>query len=395
MSESVRKLHVLFFVPILGGGGAEKHLVRVANHLDPERFRVSLAVARSGGSYHSELQQHVEVHDFGGERKRSSMGAVLRAIKPLRQLIDRDRPDVLCPVMDASNLAAVASVRSLPSPPKIVLSVQAPPAVRGAGLRGMKKRLWAQVTRSLYRRNHRIIALSTGVAESIAAVAPAAADRVEVIYNAGVDAAVLEGASQPLPPMDRPPGKPLIVACGRLTEQKGFRYLLDAFARVRSEMDVGLWIIGDGPDRDHLEHRIRELDLRGEVQLLGFKDNPYQYMAAADVFVLSSLWEGFGNVVVEAMACGAPVVSTDCPYGPGEIIQDRESGLLVPPANAAALAEAVLQVLRDEQLRRSLASQATVRARDFHASVIAGSYGDLFLRVAAREAVEPQKPSEI
>jgi glycosyltransferase involved in cell wall biosynthesis len=115
-------------------------------------------------------------------------------------------------------------------------------------------------------------------------------------------------------------------------------------------------------------------------------------MAAADVFVLSSLFEGFGNVIVEAMACGTPVVATDCPYGPREIIRDGVSGLLVEPASAASLARGILRVLTDEELKRRLAANGFERSRDFEAESIAGEYGELFLRVANGAAARAASP---
>jgi glycosyltransferase involved in cell wall biosynthesis len=211
---------------------------------------------------------------------------------------------------------------------------------------------------------------------------------IEVIYNAGVDQQVLSGAKQPLSQEKLPETMPLILACGRLHPQKGFPYLLQAMQQVQKEVPCQLWIVGEGRERPALEAQIQQLDLADCVHLKGFQKNPYQYMAAADLFVLSSLYEGFGNVVAEAMACGTAVISTDCPYGPAEIIQDESSGILVPLANPDALAKAIIRVLTNPTLRQTLADNGRQRSRDFHAEVIAPAYANSFLNLLNRQKQE-------
>ncbi|MBE9011851.1 glycosyltransferase, partial [Pseudanabaenaceae cyanobacterium LEGE 13415] len=207
---------------------------------------------------------------------------------------------------------------------------------------------------------------------------------VEVIYNAGVDEQVLAGANQPLS-VDCP--RPLIVTCGRLAEQKGYPYLLEAFAQVRRVMPASLWILGEGKLRSSIEQKIRELGLTDSVTLLGFQNNPYQYMKAADLFVLASIYEGFGNVLVEAMACQTPVVATDCPSGPGEIITHHLNGLLVPPADSFALSQAMLDVLSNPSLQCKFSIAGQHRAQDFHSQTIAAAYGRLFQSLVSIPAV--------
>jgi glycosyltransferase involved in cell wall biosynthesis len=130
------------------------------------------------------------------------------------------------------------------------------------------------------------------------------------------------------------------------------------------------------------------------VRLLGFQQNPFKYMAAADLFVLSSRFEGFGNVIVEAMACGVPVVATDCPFGPGEIIKDGRNGMLVAPDSTSALAEGILRVLMDKELKKRLAISGATRALDFDAKVIARAYEELFLHVAGVSGTSGVKSAE-
>jgi glycosyltransferase involved in cell wall biosynthesis/SAM-dependent methyltransferase len=375
-SESGEKVSVLFFASRLGGGGAEMHLLRVMNHLDRRRFRVSLAVTRPAGPLMSALAADVKLHVLPTGGRDSTTLRMARAVMPLRRLIRQERPDIVCSMMDQANIVNVLASRGVNPRPKVVLGVQTPPSIAFSFRWHPVGRMTLALIPRLYPRADRIITLSKGVAGDLAALSPRAEERITTIYNAGVEESVMERASEPLAEGERPAGVPLIVACGRLKALKGFKYLIDALALVRQRVPAELWIVGEGEERANLERQAARLGLGDSVRLLGFQSNPFKYMAAADLFVLSSLFEGFGNVIVEAMACGAPVVAADCPYGPAEIISDGETGLLVPPADAGRLAEAILRVLTDEPLRERLRRAGAERARDFHAERIAAAYGD-------------------
>jgi glycosyltransferase involved in cell wall biosynthesis len=375
----VTRLHVLFFTSALGGGGAEKHLVRVANHLDRARFRVSLARVRPGGSYEAEVAPDVEMHAVGG-------GGMAGAVLPFRALVARLRPDVVCSVMDHANCVALAATIGMRGAPPVVACVQIPPGIElGRTRRPAARALLAAIPR-LYPRAAAVVALSHGVRRDLERLAPRAASRISVLYNAGYDDAVLRLAGDGAGPVPPAGEGPAIVACGRLTEQKGFDVLLDAFARVRAARPARLWLVGEGPLRAQLQAQAERLGIADAVWFAGFQPNPYRLMANADVFALSSRWEGFGNVVVEAMAVGTPVVSTRCPHGPDEIIADGRDGLLVPVGDPGALADGLLRVLGDAGLHASLAAAGRARARDFAAPAIAAAYGRLLEAAAGQGA---------
>ena len=145
-----------------------------------------------------------------------------------------------------------------------------------------------------------------------------------------------------------------------------------------------LHILGDGELRESLARLAGELGIADRVTFLGFQRDPFRHMRKADIFVLSSLWEGFGNVLVEAMAMGAPVVSTDCPHGPGEIIKDGETGLLVPPGDDQPLAAALQRLIDDPMLRAKLGDAGQIRAQDFSAQRIGAAYAQHFRSFTAR-----------
>jgi glycosyltransferase involved in cell wall biosynthesis len=385
--EGGAPLHVMIYTSSLANGGAEKHTVRVANHLDASRFRVTVVVARGGGAYEGDLASGVRLHVLPTGRFDSATLRLVRSIAPLRRLLRAERPDVLCSVMDHVNVAALLAVRGLRHRPATVLCVQNSPVAKYVRTGGPMAAALRRLIPLLYPRADRIVALSTGVAEEIRAMVPAAAPRIRVIYNAGVDDALLRGASEPLPGGAARGEGPLLVAVGRLTRQKGYDVMLDALARVRRRVPARLWIVGPGADQPALERQAAALGVLDAVHFWGFQRNPFAFMAAADLFVLSSRWEGFANVVAEAMACGAPVVSTDCPHGPGEIIQDGVSGVLARNEDAGSLAAAILRVLEDPELAARLAAAGRERSRRFRAEAVAAEYGTLFAEVAGKRGI--------
>ena len=170
-----------------------------------------------------------------------------------------------------------------------------------------------------------------------------------------------------------------ILAVGRLNKQKDFATLIEAYSQICNEISENLVIIGEGEERRSLEVQIKELELEQRVFLLGYQENVYKYMSKAKVFVLSSLWESFAVVLIEALACKVPIISTDCPAGPREVLGDGKNGVLVLPANSIELAKNIKQLLDDSSLQKSLIRKAYLRACDFDVQKIILFYERLFL----------------
>lgn len=333
------------------------------------RFDVEVATLRAGGALANELPAGVPVHDI------DSLGWITAA-RRLRSLVGRLRPELVLGFQEAANIPLLLALRTLGRAvrPAAAVSVQSAPSVVLADSRPRTRFRVATAMRRLYPTADRVIVASAGVTRDLATVAPGAGDRVRVIYNAGIDAGVTARAAEPWDHRFLRDDAPLVVACGRLSEQKDYPTLLGALAELRARRDVRLIILGDGPLRESLSQRSTELGLTSVVELAGYTSNPYPCMARARVFALSSRSEGFGNVLAEALALGVPIVSTDCPHGPGEILDRGRYGRLVPPGDAAALAAAIEEVLDDPDATRRAAALGPARAAEFTAERSGASY---------------------
>lgn len=357
------------------------HVLRVINHLDRSRFAPEVVVARGGGAYEAALASDVPLHVLAPRRLKSSGLSMLWAIPALRRLLRRQRPDLLCSVLNHTTGVCRLALRGLDFRPKFLVGLQNNVTKDlQVNDNAVVRLLVGQAVKAFAEADH-LVALSHGVGRDFASHFPALRNNVTVIYNAGVDDRVRKLVGESLTEFARPAG-PLLIACGRLGPQKDFPTLLRAFARVRaSRSDATLWILGRGPDQAALEQQASGLGLADAVRFLGFQSNPFKFMAAADLFVLSSAWEGFGNVVVEAMAAGVAVVSTDCDFGPGEIISDGVSGLLCPVGDDKAMADRILDLLSDPARRAAMAKAGRERSVDFDSDKITREYESVLSRM--------------
>jgi glycosyltransferase involved in cell wall biosynthesis len=377
-TASVRtRLRGLFFCPKLGGGGAEMQVVRIVNELPELGVEPVVAVSRGRGEYESRLRSDVELETCQRLVRSSTLG-VLASIPALRSLIRRHRPDVVCAIQEHASAALAAAVAFSERKPRLVLGIQNNFSARLETEPSWTRALLHPRYRSAYAAADWVIANSSGVADDLATQVPSTRDKLSVVYNAGLDRHVFELAREPLPE-PRPSGS-VIVTCGRLTQQKDQQVLLRAFARLRTSLEATLWILGQGEERPHLEALARELGVESRVRFWGFRENPYPFLSAADVFVLSSRWEGFGNVVVEALACGVPVVSTDCPHGPREILDGGRYGRLVPVGGVVELSRAIEETLASERMEEG-AALLRERALVFTAEASARGYAAVFSSV--------------
>jgi glycosyltransferase involved in cell wall biosynthesis len=244
--------------------------------------------------------------------------------------------------------------------------------------------------RATYRLADHRLAVSRRAADSLADVVHIDRSKVGVLYD-GIDLSEIDRLMRE--PIRHPwlesSEAPVLLAAGRLVPQKGYPDLLHAVSILTQKRQARLLIIGDGPMRPTLEAEIRKRGLERAVELPGFQPNPYSWMARATTFVQASLFEGFGVAILEALACGAPVVATDCPSGPSEILQGGEFGILVPPGDPAALVAAMERILDDASLRRRLRERGPARAREFSIERTADALLEALMRLGVR--LDPER----
>jgi glycosyltransferase involved in cell wall biosynthesis len=228
-----------------------------------------------------------------------------------------------------------------------------------------------------------VIAVSQQAADELTSNIGVSHSSVKTIHNPVVDDVLHNGAAQALEhPWFERGTVPVILAAGRLTEQKDFPTLMRAFAQVHAQRPVRLVILGEGRLRPDLLALATELGIQADVDMPGFVSNPYQYMARASLLVLSSLYEGLPGVLIQALACGCPVVSTDCPGGSREILADGKYGELIKIGDADALADAIRTQLDHPTARELLLG----RAQDFSVDRAVDNYLDLLDSVVAHAA---------
>lgn len=374
---------ILFVTISLGEGGAERHLVRIANVL-VDRFEIHIAVLRAGGSYESMLNPSITTHHVGSPRIDSALANCQLSIGKLSWLIRRLKPACCVSFLEPATHALHCALKWSKTQTPHIVAIQNNLDMVLDAFKGWRRWWFVPRIKAAISQADHIIAISSGVADDLRTKWPSQSANIEVIYNAAVDAMPnFDSSVLPLRNRFSPPRK-LLVACGRLTRQKGFGDLLEAVALIRRSIDAGLWILGEGPDREELTEHVRRLGLVDSVHFLGFQDHPLRYFAAADLFVLSSWWEGFGNVIVEAMSAGTAVVATDCPWGPGEIITSHENGFLVGVKKPQELADTIVATLKNPDLCRQVAVAGQRRAEDFTANRIANQYADSILSVIER-----------
>lgn len=344
-------LRLLAVTHSLSGGGAERFVSNLATGLDRERFAPEVCLATGRASY--PLPGDVPLTSLGYRGVRD----LPRAIRALRRLIVDRAPDLVLSNVLSTNCLTGAALAGLERRPPWVARIGNAPEVAEPPL----QRWWA---RRVYPRARLLVCNSRGMVNAFARRYPELRDRVKSLANP-TDFAALDrlAAGGPIP---RAGDGPVLLAVGRLTRQKRPDLMLAALAEVRRRPGLAstrLQLCGEGPLAGALARRARRLGLGDSVELLGFVDNPFALMRAADLYLLTSDFEGLPNALIEAQGVGLPAVATRCPHGPDEIIEDGVTGLLAPVGDAAAIAAAVADLLADSERRRRMAAAAAVRAR--------------------------------
>ena len=401
-------MRVALVIRDLFGGGAERSVLWLARGLIDRGHEVDVVLLRSRVHYCDEVPSHANLFvvdtstdDLTAKCAASVLSRMSRLNvpwKPLRWMemagaldwkihclpgpglarwtrgvasyLELRRPDCILPNSSGGEAATLLACRLVTRPPPAV------PTVRVVPTHDRSWRFRRQMRRKLYTSAARLVGVSRGVSDSVASTMGVARDRIRTIYNPVLTPHLQRNMTlAPEHPWVLDGGAPVILSAGRFTEQKDFSTLVRAFVLIADRRPCRLVILGEGRERKKLERLARELGLADRVSFPGWIDNPFAIMARASLFVVSSRYEGFSRVLVEALACGCPCISTDCPAGPAEILCNGRIGPLVPVGDERALASAMLRVLE----RRPEESVLRERAADFSVERAAAEYEALLM----------------
>lgn len=374
-------MKLVLVIPSLARGGAERILAMLAGGWAERGHQVTLVVfCRVEGS---EYPLHDDVELVSLNIPNTGTGHVLEAawrnaqrIRRLRRAIRQSNPDLVISFMDVTNILTVLATRGMGVP--VIVSERANPDYVPLGI------IWNGLRRLTY-------PLADALVCQTKAMLQLMQKQVKIQGWAIPNPVELPESKATTP--DKGPGM-VLVGMGRLVPQKGFDLLLEAFSRVAGRHpEWSLSIIGVGPLRKQLEQQAQTLGLRERVRFAGLLLDPFSVLRGAQLFVFSSRFEGFGNALTEAMACGLPAVSFDCPAGPGEIIRNGVDGILVPPEDVDALAAAMDELMTDHRRRESLAQRAPEVLIRFSKAGILSQWDELFAQIS-RNHGKPRGNSE-
>ncbi|MEZ6059482.1 MAG: glycosyltransferase [Planctomycetaceae bacterium] len=369
------RINVVFSIGALHGGGSERQILLALRHLNRKEFAPILYLIYRHGPLLDQVPDDVPIAVFAerckaptlywpGGMHRQRVSDMAKFLKEVRADVCYDRTFLMTLIAaDAAQRAGVPNVSTVVTDPELGF---APVAGRFQLIK--KRRL-----RRLYGNSSKVMAVSNGAARSAERFYGLKPDSVQTLYN-GVDVGALQAAADS--DVDDPwwtaagDGRPVfrIVSAGRLNREKGFHLLIDAVRQLQQQkptIDFRLAILGDGPDgRQHLEQQTAALDLSNTVHLPGFRTDAAAWYASADLYVLSSLLEGMPNVLLEAMAVQTPVLATDCPSGPAEILDNGTCGLLCEPGSATALSQGIHAILQDPKNAAMRSERAALRVKE-------------------------------
>ncbi len=345
-------MRISLFIPDFREGGAQKMMINLANELAKKSLGVDLVVACNTGSFDKLVDNEVNIIRLNCKRTLTSLFLLIKYIKSAKT-------DILISALYHANVICLfAKYMTKRTNTKFIVTERNYLSLRIANSTNVKDKILLPIIKRLYPKADLVIAISKGVMNDIVDICNLDSEKISCIYNPVVTSD-FEESIKATPEINFNKDLPLIIASGRLVEQKDYPTMLKALALVIKQKPVNAMVLGKG----HLEKELitlsQELGIDNNVIFKGFVDNPLSYMKQADIFLMTSAWEGFGNVLVEALYCGLSVVATDCKAGPAEILDDGKYGLLVPVGNEIAISDAILKVIdkpfdKDKQQKRAL-----------------------------------------
>lgn len=333
---------ISFFISSMSDGGAERVTLNLVNNLARRYpYEVDLVLASASGPFVNQIDEKVTVVDLEAANTRSSLFKLSRYIRTRRPIA------VVAAMHHANIVALIANKICFNHSTKVIATLHINLSISLENPTNIRGKYILPAIRITYRWAHAIVGVSQGVVDDFLKHVESAKPNISVIFNPVITAELKRKSKHEVNHrwlQDK--SKQTVLAAGRLGKQKNFELLIDAFKLIENETTASLLILGEGDSRKLLQKRIIDYELESRIELIGFVENPYAYMSQANVFVMSSIFEGLPTVLIEALYCGATLVSTDCPSGPREILNDGEFGTLVPTQDIVALSQGILDALQ-------------------------------------------------
>lgn len=350
----------------MSGGGAERITLTLATALAKDGYLVDIVLVHKVGPYLDQLDQGVRIVELSAPR-------MMLAVPALARYLKEEKPQAVVSGLTSANVVLMASRLYPSTKTKRIIVVHNHISSATLAHKNLTHKIATLLARQVYKYADEIIAVSGGLADELSTFSKVPRDQVKVIYNPVVNAKLRQHANANQPKDWIEDKGPVIIAIGRLCPQKDFPTLMKSFALLRKRKAAQLLILGEGEERLKLEALVKELGIEADVYMPGFVENPYAYLVHADVFALSSRWEGLPTVLIEALACGCAVVATDCPHGPKEILENGAYGHLVEMGNVEAFAAALEDAI-DNPVDKS---HQRHRAADFSEEASVKAYANI------------------
>ena len=368
---------ILFVCNHMLGGGAERVAALLMNRLSV-KYDVSLAVLYEQGSDYY-LNNNIRIHNLCKSASKNRLNNWIyffsRTLE-LKRLIKQEKPAIIISFLARSNISALLAAKSFGKLCKVIVTEHGPVT---DCLPETKKPILLYLLRNfIYNKVDYLVGVSKGVTNNYGEVLRLPSNKLITIYNPlEIDDITKKSKEMINHPWFKNKRCPILLAIGRLCYQKGFDILIESFKKVRQEQEVKLIILGKGPDYDKLKNLIDLNKLSNDVDMIGFEKNPFKYMKNADILVISSRWEGFPCVLEEAMCVGTPIISTDCNFGPNEIIQNNKNGILVKPEDPAELYLVIKKLLNDKKLQNKFKINSKAYSKQFDINEVVKKYVSL------------------
>jgi glycosyltransferase involved in cell wall biosynthesis len=361
----MRNKNITFCIPSLNGGGAEKVTMLLANELCARGWIVTFLMSRLEGPFLNRLNKNIRLVPLGNKNISKNVFAIAKYLR-------NEKPTIFYSSMTYVNVIAGLATILAKYRGKIIFSEHSNLSTRNKNNPSYLSQIITFLAKIVYKRADVVVCVSEGVKEDLNKVIPDL-KRLKVIYNP------VENFCSKKREVD---DKFKIISMGRMDKEKNFSLLIQAFSIVVNKLsglgkNLELCILGEGYERENLKSLINKLHLDNKVVLPGFVNNPSEYLNSSDLFVLSSNREGFGNVIVEALSCGLPIISTDCLSGPSEILLEGKLGKLVPVNDVECMADAIIETI-SSRIEISTKHERMLRARDFSVEKIVTEYELLF-----------------